>query len=266
MAMSSKSVTIHRVHEQHVSDGSDLVSVEEPLEIRLMQGGNAQPISITMRTPGHDAELAVGFFFTEGIVRKKADVIALSQPDNNIVVVELNASQPIAQATLARNFYTTSSCGVCGKASIDAVSVKYAAIESNIQVDAKTLWQLPTLARASQTNFAETGGSHASSLFTMEGNLLLTREDVGRHNALDKVIGHCLLHEINMRNTILLVCGRASFELIQKAAVAGIPVVAAIGAPSSLAVELANESGISLIGFLKAQRFNIYSHPNRIKT
>lgn len=257
---------IKQVNKQQVQSATDVVSIEEPLEIRLLQGLDVRPISVTMRTPGHDAELAVGFFFTEGIIKRKEDVLNVSQPDKNMIVVELDVAVKINQSTLARNFYTTSSCGVCGKASIDAIPVKHSAIASNRQVLSSLLIRLPDLARASQTTFRETGGSHASSMFAADGTLLLTREDVGRHNALDKVIGHGLINELDMSNAMLLVSGRASFELIQKAAIAGIPVVAAIGAPSSLAVELAQESGISLIGFLKAERFNIYSHPNRIKT
>ena len=242
----------------------DTLSIEEPLEIRLLHGNESHPVSVTMRTPGYDAELAIGFCFTEGIIRQKTDVVAISQSGDNSFTLELEASVPLSPATLARNFYTTSSCGVCGKASMDSIRVMHTAIESNIQIGATILRQLPELARPSQANFIQTGGSHASSLFTAEGKLLLTREDVGRHNALDKVIGHCLLNGVKMNHSILLVSGRASFELIQKAAVAGIPIVTAIGAPSSLAVELAMESGITLVGFLKADRFNIYSHPNRI--
>jgi FdhD protein len=242
----------------------DVVSVEEPLEIRLLQGVETRPISVTMRTPGHDAELAVGFLFTEGIIKQKQDVLGIAQPDANSVVVELNGSVKVDPSTLLRNFYTTSSCGVCGKASIEAVRVHHAINTSEKKISSAVLSRLPELARQSQAGFEQTGGSHASSLFTLDGQLLFTREDVGRHNALDKVIGYCLMHEIAVSDCVLLVSGRASFELVQKAAVAGIPIVAAIGAPSSLAIELAQQAGITLVGFLKDQRFNIYSHPNQI--
>jgi FdhD protein len=264
VATSTKSVEIKRFSNQSVQTASDIVSIEEPLEIRLLQGVDARPISVTMRTPGHDHELAVGFLLTEGIIQQKADVLGISHPDANIVVIELNASVKLNPVALSRNFYTTSSCGVCGKSSIEAIQVHHAINATQGKISSTVLTGLPEIARQSQAGFEQTGGSHASSLFTLAGKLLLTREDVGRHNALDKVIGHCLMQEIAVSDCILLVSGRASFELVQKAAVAGIPIVAAIGAPSSLAIELAQQSGITLVGFLKDQRFNIYSHPNRI--
>lgn len=259
-------VTIFSVRDkQPPQPASDIVAIEEPLQIRLRQANTETAISITMRTPGHDAELAIGFLFTEGIIESYADVLHISQPEINVVVVTVADSVRINSNSLTRNFYTTSSCGVCGKASLDAVRVKYTSINANVTIATEIIHQLPALARTAQHNFHDTGGSHASSLFSVDGRHLLTREDVGRHNALDKVIGHCFQHDVNMRQCVLLVSGRASFELIQKAAVAGIPVVCAIGAPSSLAVALANEAGITLIGFLKADRFNVYSHPNRIQ-
>jgi FdhD protein len=255
-----------RLENRSAQTASDIVSVEEPLEIRLLQGVEARPISVTMRTPGHDHALAVGFLLTEGIIHQRADVVNVSQIDSNVIVVELDKSVNLNAKTLARNFYTTSSCGVCGKSSIDAVRVQHKVISAQVEISSEVLFGLPERARLSQLSFEQTGGSHASSLFDTRGKLLLTREDVGRHNALDKVIGHCLMHALGMQDTILLVSGRASFELIQKAAVSGIPVVAAIGAPSSLAIELATEAGITLIGFLKVDRFNIYSHPQRIQS
>jgi FdhD protein len=255
-----------RVNGGDVQPRADVVSVEEPLEIRLLQGVETHPISVTMRTPGHEAELAVGFLLTEGIIKQKIDVSGIAQPDANIVVIELNNSVPFNAKSLARNFYTTSSCGVCGKTSIETVRVNHSINTTQTKISSTVLTSLPETARQSQAGFEETGGSHASSLFTLTGKLLLTREDVGRHNALDKVIGHCLMQEITVSECILLVSGRASFELIQKAAVAGIPIVVAIGAPSSLAVELAQQAGITLVGFLKDRRFNVYSHPHRITT
>jgi FdhD protein len=218
-----------------------------------------------MRTPGHDPELTVGFLLTEGIIRQRADVVQVSQTDFNIVVVELDSACQFPSGTLARNFYTTSSCGVCGKSSLDALRVAHKRISTQHEISATVLKNLPQHARQTQVGFEQTGGSHASSLFDAQGNHVLTREDVGRHNALDKVIGYCLMEALTVSDSILLVSGRASFELLQKAAVAGIPVVAAIGAPSSLAIELAIEAGITLVGFLKTDRFNVYSHPNRIK-
>jgi FdhD protein len=262
--MSTKSVEIKRLANRSVQIASDVVSIEEPLEIRVLHGVETRPISVTMRTPGHDAELAVGFLFTEGIINQKEDVLGVSQPDVNIVVIELHASVKLNPATLARNFYTTSSCGVCGKTSMEAVRVHHSINTTHDKISSAVLTRLPGIARQAQAGFEETGGSHASSLFTQTGNLVLTREDVGRHNALDKVIGHCFMEGIALGDYIVLVSGRASFELVQKAAVAGIPIVAAIGAPSSLAVELAQQAGITLIGFLKDERFNIYSHANRI--
>jgi FdhD protein len=263
---STKSIEIKRLESGGVQNASDVVSIEEPLEIRLLQGVETQSISVTMRTPGHDQELAVGFLLTEGIIRQRADVVTVSLIDPNVIVVELDGSVKVDLKPLSRNFYTTSSCGVCGKTSIEAVWIRHTINVTQGETSPAILTRLPEIARQSQAGFGETGGSHASSLFTLAGDLLLTREDVGRHNALDKVIGHCLMHEIGVSDCILLVSGRASFELVQKAAVAGISVVAAIGAPSSLAIELAIEAGITLVGFLKADRFNIYSHPQRIKS
>jgi FdhD protein len=266
VASSTKSVEIKRFENQRAQTASDVVSIEEPLEIRLLQGVEAQPVSVTMRTPGHDHELAVGFLLTEGIIQKRVDVVTVSHLDPNRIVVELDGSVRLNLKTLSRNFYTTSSCGVCGKTSIEAVRIHHTINATKAKISVSELTRLPEIAEQSQAGFGETGGSHASSLFTLAGNLLLTREDVGRHNALDKVIGHCLMQEIAVSECVLLVSGRASFELVQKAAVAGIPIVVAIGAPSSLAVELAQQAGITLVGFLKADRFNIYSHPQRIQS
>ena len=266
MQIPSKRVEIIKVNHQQVSQTDDVLSIEEPLEIRLLQDKNLTPVSVTMRTPGHDAELAVGFFYTEGILKGIEEVKEVHHPTENTVVIELAKTVSVDPSVFARNFYTTSSCGVCGKASIDAIRVRHDVVLSNCIVSYNVIKGLAEVGRSSQSIFKETGGCHASSIFSVDGNLLLTREDVGRHNALDKVIGHCLLNKIDMTNCILLVSGRASFELLQKAAVAGIPILVAIGAPSSLAVELAQEAGITLVGFLKEQEFNIYSHPDRIRT
>ncbi len=268
MNVSIKPVNITRYSHQRPRTLEDFVPVEEPLEIRILFGPDGQrtttPISVTMRTPGHDHELAAGFLFTEGLVHQREHIIG-TPVEENIVSVELVSSLSIDQPSIARNFYTTSSCGVCGKSSIEAIRVASQVVAGSFSVLSSVLKSLPSAIILAQQNFQTTGGLHASGLFDAAGKLLLLREDVGRHNALDKVIGCMLLaDQIPLSNCVLLLSGRVSFELIQKAAVAGIPVVAAIGAPSSLAVELAQEKGITLIGFLKHDRFNIYSHPNRI--
>jgi FdhD protein len=254
---------------------ADTLAVEEPLEIRLgLPGEKHKAISITMRTPGDDLELAAGFLFTEGIIQSAAQVkdirhCGLPGKDKqiqNTVVVELKENIAIDLKRLERNFYTTSSCGVCGKSSIEALETGVKKIDPNeFKVESKLLHRLPDLLRASQDVFERTGGLHASALFSEKGELEIVREDVGRHNALDKVIGaKFLAGELPLKNKILLVSGRASFELVQKALMAGIPVMAAVGAPSSLAVELAKEYGMTLAGFVRDDRFNIYSGAERI--
>jgi len=274
MAQSSvSSLSIKKVNAGNVADSDDLLAVEEPLEIRLKYHGPSGPveqnISITMRTPGNDPELAVGFLFTEGILKKFSDVVSVSQNslDGNIVVVELNDKLDFDMKKLERHFYTSSSCGVCGKSSIEAVRTVsgFRFPVSGFTIDAALLHTLPGLLREKQNVFESTGGLHASAVFDAAGKLILLREDVGRHNALDKLIGAALENNmIPLSETILLLSGRASFELIQKASMAGIPVVAAVGAPSSLAVELARESGMTLIGFLRNERFNIYCGEERV--
>jgi FdhD protein len=259
--------------------GDDVVATEEPLEIRLgysrRDGSRAEEnVSITMRTPGHDEDLAVGFLFTEGIIHARSDVqgtVPRGQPAadglTNVVRVELAPDVTIDFKRLERHFYTTSSCGVCGKASIDAVAVQgqYDTSAMSFQVRADVLGTLPAALKARQAVFDQTGGLHASGLFDAAGNVVAVREDVGRHNALDKLIGRALLDgQLPLSSYGIVVSGRASFELMQKAKVAGCPFVAAVGAPSSLAVELANEFGMTLVGFLKPGRFNAYSRPDRI--
>jgi FdhD protein len=244
----------------------DRLAVEEPLEIRL----GDRSLSITMRTPGHDLELAAGFLLTEGIIQGPEEVsrIAFCGASGNVVRAELRDGVSVDLKRLERHFYTSSSCGVCGKSSIDAlrVSVPEAARSSGpMLVRSSVILELPERLRRSQGLFDTTGGMHASALFDPDGELLLLREDVGRHNALDKLIGHELLEKrLPLGSRILLVSGRASFELVQKAAVAGIPVLAAVGAPSSLAVALAREAGMTLIGFLRDGRFNIYCGEDRM--
>ena len=257
----------------------DSLAVEEPLEIRLgftRDGKREQKsLSITMRTPGHDFELAVGFLFTEGIVREPTQVASvrycgLPTPGTqlrNVVRVDLAPDIAVDWKRLERHFYTTSSCGVCGKTSLEALEVVACpAIQpDNVQVSAEVIHRLPTALRAAQEVFERTGGLHAAALFDTAGELRLLREDVGRHNALDKLIGaRFLAGDIPPSDPLLLVSGRASFELMQKAMMAGIPILAAVGAPSSLAVELAQRFQMTLLGFVREHRFNIYSGPQRI--
>ncbi|MCE7064331.1 formate dehydrogenase accessory sulfurtransferase FdhD [Dyadobacter sp. CY326] len=256
-------------------DAEDDLAVEEPLEMQLgyYESGKLvkKSISVTMRTPGNDGELAVGFLFTEGIISDGAQVKAVANHvlDENKVLVTLSEDfQPKLQS-LERNFYTTSSCGVCGKASIDAIKTvsAYQNNSDEMLLNKQVFFALRDQLNRQQRIFESTGGLHASALFDLDGKFIMLREDVGRHNALDKLIGNALLNnQLPLANHILLLSGRASFELIQKAAMAGIKVVAAIGAPSSLAVALAEESGITLIGFLKNEKFNIYSGFERIST
>lgn len=260
---------ITRYTNGHPYPEEDVLAVEEPMELRLRIGGAEKSLSITMRTPGNDAELATGFLFTEGIIDAASDIAEVHPHpyDDNIITVALSDSISPDLQRLQRNFYTTSSCGVCGKSSIDAVRTtsKFTGIPSTLVVPAALLYSLPDKLREAQSIFENTGGLHASGIFDAEGSLLWLREDVGRHNALDKAIGTALTAgQLPLNNHILLLSGRASFELIQKAAMAGIKMVAAVGAPSSLAVSLAASCGITLAGFLRGNRCNIYSHPERI--
>ena len=278
---SARPLTVRRFRggELGVVDDPDLVATEEPFEIRLgyfrRDGSRAEePVSITMRTPGDDEDLAVGFLFTEGIIRTGSDVqgvVARGQSAAggliNVVRVDLNPGVTVDFKRLERNFYMTSSCGVCGKASIDAVAVqgKYDIHAVDFKMTGEALGRLPTALKTRQAVFEQTGGLHASALFDASGTIAELREDVGRHNALDKLIGHALLRgAVPLFGHGVIVSGRASFELMQKSKMAGVPLVAAVGAPSSLAVELAREFGITLVGFLKADRFNVYSRPDRI--
>jgi FdhD protein len=251
----------------------DLLAVEEPLEIRLgcvMEGRRShRGVSITMRTPGHDSELAVGFLFTEGIITAREQVTGVRAcAAGNVVRVDLWPEVAVDLTRLERHFYTASSCGVCGKASLEAVRVSspHRPSEGWPVVEAAVIHRLPDTLRAEQALFDRTGGLHASALFDIHGNLLCLREDVGRHNALDKLIGlQFLSGRTPLSESVLLVSGRASFELVQKAAVAGIPILAAVGAPSSLAVDLARERGLTVLGFVRADRFNIYTGADRIR-
>jgi FdhD protein len=265
---------IKKVNAANCIDADDLLAVEEPMEIRLEYGPQnkrvQKNISVTMRTPGNDRELASGFLYTEGIITAAADIISVVHPkaDNeNIVLVSLNEKITPAINQLERNFYTTSSCGVCGKASIEAVKTACNIPDSfdKLRIPASMIYELPGLLRKQQEVFENTGGLHACALFDSNGTLLHSREDVGRHNALDKLVGAAVSAGlVPLDKHVLLLSGRASFELVQKAVMAGIKIIAAVGAPSSLAVEMAEEWGMTLIGFLRDGRFNIYSGAERI--
>jgi FdhD protein len=260
-----------RVDQGGSSSAEDILVTEEPLEIRLGHGPVEDRkefrLSVTMRTPGADAELVLGFLFTEGIISDAGQVVRVVPCENvkdeergNVWRAELVPTVDIDPSAWQRNFYTSSSCGVCGKSSIEAVHVQCGqAIVPWGHVDALQLTSLPDKMREAQTLFRHTGGIHAAALFDRAGSLLLLREDVGRHNAVDKVIGAALGSTIDRAGTQMLVSGRAGFELVQKCVVAGIPLMAAVGAPSSLAVQLARDSGLTLIGFLRDGRFNQYS-------
>lgn len=247
-------------------EASDYVAVEDPLEIQIihhsMNSGLPKSVSITMRTPGHDEDLAVGFLFTEGLIADEKDIESTIQKGPNHVWLTFHESASVQLNSLERNFYTTSSCGLCGKASIDAIKTKSKfPISAKAPLpDKKMLFGLQEKINNAQTLFSKTGGIHAAALFSKSGELIRLREDVGRHNALDKLIGSLLLEgQIPAYDRMLLLSGRASFELIQKAGMAGIGTVIAVGAPSSLAIELAEELNITLVGFLKPNRFNVYS-------
>lgn len=268
-------IAITRVENGALSEADDILVTEEPLEIRLGHGPlddrKEFRLSVTMRTPGHDEELALGFLVTEGIVPDAGQVVRVVPCENvkeeergNVIRAELHPSVVVDPVKWQRNFYTTSSCGVCGKSSIEAVHAHCARPLGRAPVpDPALITSLPDRMRAGQTVFKHTGGIHAAALFNERGELLLLREDVGRHNAVDKVVGALLTRPDDRQavtdNLLLLVSGRAGFELVQKCVVAGIPAMAAVGAPSSLAVRLARDSGLLLIGFLRGDRFNVYS-------
>jgi FdhD protein len=282
---------IVRVTLGKIATLQDAVAVEEPVEIQLVYGPandrKIKSISITMRTPGNDQELAAGFLMTEGVVRDAAHIASIGAPSpatappaiansrrasvptalrSQVIRIELRPDIEVGLSTLERNFYTTSSCGVCGKASLAALRTLCPLPQQDrFTIHSDLLSSLPQKLKTAQAVFKETGGLHAASLFSSDGNLLSVREDVGRHNALDKLLGAAFLEDIvPLRDSLLLLSGRASFELLQKAVMGGIPMVAAIGAPSSLAIEVAREFSITLVGFLRPESFNIYSAPRRI--
>ena len=269
--MGLRRVPIQTLGPSGLNPCTDSVVVEEPLEIRLAAAGSrdAQSLAITMRTPGDDLCLAAGFLFAEGLLRHADDIADLRHCGNagNVVRIDTIAGAPLPGERSARNFQSTSSCGVCGKASIEAVTslLPISTVDPAGSVEAARLRTMPQQLRDAQKLFAASGGLHAVGLFTTDGSLLSLHEDVGRHNAMDKLIGHCLLeHRLPLSRHVVVLSGRASFELLQKAMAAGAPIVAAIGAPSSLAVELAQKSGITLIGFLREQSFNVYCGAERV--
>lgn len=252
----------------------ETLAVEEPLEIRV----NGVALSVTMRTPGSDVELAQGFLLTEGLIAARDDVVSArycrsadAANTYNVLDVTLAPGVPMPDVSAARNFYTTSSCGVCGKSSLEAVRLasRYCPGDDPVRFPARAITGMPDQLRAAQDVFASTGGLHAAALFSVDGaadaEVLVVREDIGRHNAVDKVIGWALERgRVPLAGTVLLVSGRASFELTQKAVMAGIPVLAAVSAPSSLAVDLATQSGLTLVAFLRGESMNVYSRPDRI--
>lgn len=280
MKQSVKHRAIVKVTDTSSSEVNDLLAVEEPLEIRLGYGPSSSreqmTLAITMRTPGNDEALVLGFLFSENIITNKNDVLSVKpcfnketgELEENVIRVELTEGFEVDLKRLNRNFYTTSSCGVCGKASIELIeTVCSQKIPNRFTVSKEVILKLSEKIKSDQLVFSVTGGLHATALFDKHGELELIREDVGRHNAFDKAVGNKLLEgSIPLSNSIGLVSGRTSFELLQKAVMSGLPVICAIGAPSSLAVELAEEYNITLVGFLKENRFNIYSIPERILT
>lgn len=291
-------IAIEKMTGKTLSPMQDSVAVEEPLEIQLGYGPAGEravkSITVTMRTPGNDSELAAGFLLTEGVVRDAADIVSILNPLEegsgvdleaeeeasasdagsilprssrmNVVRVELALDVVVNLSTLERNFYTTSSCGICGKASLLALrSVCPPRYTNNFSIRAEVLHALPERLRSAQQVFEQTGGLHGAGLFDVNGELLMLREDVGRHNAVDKLLGNQFLADLTpMHDKLLLLSGRASFELLQKAVMAGLPMVAAVGAPSSLAVQVAREFDVILVGFLRNNRFNIYHGADRV--
>jgi FdhD protein len=264
-------VRVVAVNGDRRTERADSLATEEPLEIRAHgPDQDASRVAVTMRTPGGDFELAAGFLFTEGLVgpddvERVAYCDDLDDEEQRYNVVTVSLARPFDATRLSRNFYATSSCGVCGKASLDDIAVRCDVVPPGFTVGAELVVSLPDRLRAAQRVFERTGGLHAAGLFTADGQLVSVREDVGRHNAVDKVIGEQLLAgAVPLTDRVLQVSGRASFEIVQKAAVAQIPVVSAVSAPSSLAVEAGERLGVTVVGFVRDGRCNVYSHPGRI--
>ena len=271
MSSQVEQIIIQKINGGEITETSDKVAVEEPLEILLdystTSGRMQKNIAVTMRTPGNDRELAAGFLFTEGIIQNSKAIHEIKQPDENQIKVILKENITPVLANTSRNFYSTSSCGICGKPSIDAIRTVsvYGKEEDTISIRASMLYHLQDNLKKQQLAFEDTGGIHASGLFDFHGNFISLKEDVGRHNALDKIIGAALLEgKLPLTNNLLFLSGRASFELVQKAVMAGIKLIVAVGAPSSLAVEMARDTGVTLIGFLRSDRMNVYSGMERV--
>jgi FdhD protein len=262
----SKRVSILKIEEHRPERLDDDVVIEEPLEVRV----NGESITVTMRTPGDDFDLAVGLLWTESIIRSRDEIGTIAycpdeeQPElKNVVNVGLVDSKRKIESS--RRLWSNSSCGLCGKATLDSIHQACRPIVSSLQVSSQLLFSLPSRLREAQANFERTGGIHAVALFDSHGSLLVLREDIGRHNAVDKVLGAALVGGLSLQETIMMVSGRLGFEIAQKAVVAGVPIVASISAASSLAIELATEFGMTAIGFLRGQSMNVYSSPERVK-
>jgi len=268
---------VYRVDPQGMEERPDELATEEPLEIRLIQNGRRRTVAITMRTPGSDPELALGFLFAEGVIRRREEVRRVEACSDsgmgteagcaNIIEVELADGLPEPElAGLERHFFSTSACGVCGKAGLDQLTVRVTAeLSPGPEVPPEIIAGLPDRLREAQGLFTATGGLHAAALFDPSGELLAVREDVGRHNALDKLIGLAFTEDLlPLSDRLVLVSGRSSYEILQKCLVAGVPMICAVSAPSSLAVELAERFGLTLIGFLRGDRFNVYSGVSRV--
>lgn len=274
----SKTKTRVRVFEDgRMRVRPDVLATEEPMEIRLVTGDRRQTVAVTMRTPGADFELAAGFLYGEGIVSSADDILKISycvdsdvdvDQQYNIVNVELRAGREYDLRSLERHFYTSSACGVCGKESLDQLEIKGCpVIPPGPQIPAEIITSLPEKLRESQGLFDATGGLHAAALFDVEGNLITLREDVGRHNATDKLIGWSLMqNRLPLSENLVMVSGRSSFEILQKCLTAGVPIICAISAPSSLAVDVARRFGMTLVGFLRDNRFNVYASAERIQS
>lgn len=260
-------VRVRRVEGGRQRVVEDAVVTEEPLEIRVVAAGATCPVAVTMRTPGHDFELAAGFLLSEAVIRSRADIHTIrycSDPQNyNVVTVELAAGVVFDAEALTRHVYTTSSCGICGRASLDRVRLACPVpLTRREELPAEFFFGLAERVQTTQSLFARTGGLHATAIVDRQGQVMLVREDVGRHNAMDKAVGRLLMDgRLPGKDFVAWVSGRASFELVQKAVMAGIPVLASVGAPSSLAVALAREAGMQLVGFVRGQRCNVYAPP-----
>lgn len=261
-----KRFRVVKLDEQHQTQIEDEVVVEEPLEVRM----NGEAVSVTMRTPGNDFDLAVGLLWTEGLIHSFDEIGTMAYcPDEKSPglknVVNVGLVDANRKPKPSRRSWANSSCGLCGKATIDAIHQECKPVKSSMTASYAVLCSLPSRLRQAQANFDRTGGIHAVGLFDAEGNLLLLREDIGRHNAVDKVLGAALAGNVSLDSTIMMVSGRLGFEIAQKAVIGGIPIVASISAPSSLAIELANDFQMTTIGFLRGSSMNVYTHPERVR-